>query len=127
MRQQQAELFLWFVGFGVICGLIYDLLRAFRKEVKHARAAVTLEDTLYGALVCGGCYGLFFWKNQGALRAYGFIGFFCGMTLYFLTVSRWVQIVFQWCFKALLLPVRWVLPKCKKWKTGRKSLTNRPR
>ena len=125
MRQQQAELFLWFVGFGLACGLAYDLVRAFRREIKHGTAAMMVEDTLFSALACSGCYGLFFWKNHGALRAYGFIGILIGVTLYYLTVSRWMLWCFRGCFRILFFPFRWLLPKCKKWKSGKKLLTNR--
>ncbi len=118
-------MFLWFVGLGMICGLAYDLLRAFRREVRHGNAAVMLEDVLFCAAACGGCYGIFFQKNQGALRAYGFIGILVGAALYYLMISKWMLILFRWCFKILLCPYRCLLQKCKKWKSGRKSLTNR--
>lgn len=118
-------MFLWFVGFGIICGFIYDLLRAFRREIKHSTAAVMCEDVLFSAAACSGCYAIFFLKNHGALRAYGFIGILLGAALYCLTVSRWMLTCFRGCFKVVLFPIRWLLLKCKKWKFTRKALTNR--
>lgn len=118
-------MFLWFVGLGIICAVVYDLLRAFRREVKHGTAWVIAEDVFFCAAACISCYGVFFQKNHGALRAYGFLGFFLGAEVYHLTVSRWVRAFFTWCWKAVLFPFRWLLPKCKKWKSGRKMLTNR--
>ena len=128
MRQQQAELFLYFVGFGIACGLVYDLLRAFRREVRHGIAAVTIEDTILGATVCIGCYGLFLWKNRGALRSFGFIGLFCGAALYFLTVSPWVVVCMRWCIRVLLFPIKWLFSQYKRLrkagKRAEKKLTN---
>ena len=125
MKWQQAEMFLWFIGFGIICGLIYDLLRAFRREIRHGTAAVMTEDILFCAAACSGCYAIFFLKNNGALRAYGFIGILLGAALYYLTISRGVLMGFRWCFKGMLFPFRYLVSKCKKWKFIRKALTNR--
>lgn len=118
-------MFLWFVGFGVLGGLIYDMLRALRCEIRHNTAAVMSEDVLFCAAACIGCYTIFFLKNHGALRAYGFVGILLGAVVYGVTVSRWMRLCFGTCFKAALFPFRWLLRKCKKWKFARKTLTNR--
>ncbi len=118
-------MFLWFVALGITCGLIYDLLRAFRREIKHSTVALMIEDILFCAATCVSCYIIFFQKNHGALRAYGFVGILLGAMLYYLTVSKWTLIGFRWCFKVILFPFRWLLLKCKKWKFTRKTLTNR--
>ena len=123
MKEQQAELFLYFVALGAVCALLYDLLRAFRQEVRHGTASLMVEDTMFSAVVCGGCYGLFFYKNQGALRAYGLIGMAVGAGLYHLTVSRLVRRCFRRLFRMVLFPLRWMCRKCKIWKSHRKSLT----
>ncbi len=124
MRHKQADMFLWFVGFGIVLGVIYDLLRAFRREIKHSTAAVMLEDVVFCGIACSGCYGIFFWKNNGGLRAFGFIGIFLGVLLYELTVGPWVLLFFRGCFRVILFPAKWLFRKCKKWKLGRKPLTN---
>ncbi len=127
MKEQQAVLFLWFVCLGIGCRLTYDGLRAIRKEIKHAAIFVMLEDILFCAAACGGCYGLFFAGNNGALRAYGFIGILLGVALYDLTIGRWMLKVLSTGLKIILTPIHWVLSKCKKWKFRRKALTNRNR
>jgi spore cortex biosynthesis protein YabQ len=127
MKEQQAILFIWFVGFGFSCRLIYDLLRALRCEVKHAAAMVMVEDVLFCAVACAGCYGIFLRENHGALRAYGFIGILVGAVLYDLTFGKWLLKGFKLGFKIMLVPGRWVAAKCKKWKLRRKALTNQNR
>ena len=111
MKEQQAWLLLYFIGLGAAAGLIYDLLRAFRREIPHAAVIVILEDSLFGSLVCIGCYALFFWKNQGALRIYGFLGFAFGALLYIRWISPWMLRLYQGILKGLLFPIRWLAAK----------------
>jgi len=123
MKEQQAELFLLFVVFGAACALLYDLLRAFRKEMHHGLFWVMAEDVLFSALACAGCYSIFFMKNQGALRAYGFLGILLGVLLYHFTIGGLMQHCFRCFFKTLSFPIKWILRKCKIWKSRRKALT----
>lgn len=127
MKEQQVILFLYFAGFGFSSRLLYDLLRALRREIKHANTMVMIEDVLFCAAGCIGCYSIFLRKNNGALRAYGFIGILLGVVLYDLTVGKWMLKGFRTGFKIILAPTRWLLSKCKKWKFHRKALTNRNR
>lgn len=123
MKEQQAELFLIFVVFGAGCAFAYDLLRVLRQEIRHGTAALMVEDTLLSAAACVGCYGIFFWKNRGALRAYGFLGILLGVLLYHFMLSSLVQRCLRCILKIMLGPVRWMRRKCKIWKSRRKALT----
>ena len=105
---------MYFVALGLTGGTLYDLLQAFRREIRHGAAALVAEDSLFALAVCTGCYGLFFWKNQGALRAYGFVGLLAGATLYQLTVSPWVRRCFIFFFRVLLYPLRRIRAKWKR-------------
>lgn len=116
MKEQQAWLLLYFIGLGTAAGLVYDLLRAFRQEIPHAAVIVILEDSLFGSVVCISCYALFFWKNQGALRIYGFLGFALGVLLYIRWISPWMLRLYQGILKGLLFPMRWLASKRKKQK-----------
>ena len=127
MKEQQAVLFLWFVGLSVGGRLVYDILRALRREIKHADWVVMIEDILFSAFFCWGCYSIFLQKNHGALRAYGLIGMLVGVILYDWTIGRWILKGFRCGFRIILAPMRWLLAKCKKWKSHRKALTNRNR
>lgn len=106
MRQQQAWLFLYFVILGAGGGALYDGLRAARRVVRHSVRAVLIEDSIFWTAVLASCYGLFFWKNQGALRGYGFLGVVCGAVLYFLLLSPLIFSVWRFLWKMLLFPIR---------------------
>ena len=123
MKKQQAELFLCFAAFGAVCLMLYDVFRAMRKEIRHGTILIILEDTLFSAGVCAGCYGIFFYKNYGALRAYGFLGMMMGAMLYHLTLRKWVYRFLEIWFRMIFFPFRWIRRKCKLWKSHRKALT----
>lgn len=114
MRQQQAELFLYFVALGAGGSLVYDMLRALRRELRHPNWLVLAEDSVFWTALLAGCYGLFFVKNQGALRGYGFLGIVCGSILYFLVLSPAVLRLMRAVLKVLFYPVKKVLTKAKR-------------
>lgn len=106
MKYQQAWLFIYFIILGAAGGLIYDSLRAARQSIRHSVSAVLIEDGIFWIAVFAACYTVFFLKNQGALRGYGFLGMICGGILYFLLLSPGFLKVWRGIWKLLLFPVR---------------------
>lgn len=121
MRQQQAQLFLYFIALGAAGSLVYDGLRGLRRELKHPDWLVILEDGLFWTAALIGCYGLFFFENRGALRGYGFLGMVCGAVLYFLLGSPWMFPLWRGLWRILLFPVKKLLTKGRKWGKMRKK------
>ncbi|MCI8632984.1 MAG: hypothetical protein HFE64_05830 [Lachnospiraceae bacterium] len=105
MRYQQAWLFIYFVILGAGGSLIYDGLRAVRRSIRHCVGAVLAEDGIFWIAAFAACYALFFLKNQGALRGYGFLGIVCGCILYFLLLSPIFLRIWCGIWKLLLFPV----------------------
>ncbi|HHX63059.1 MAG TPA: hypothetical protein GX707_20455 [Epulopiscium sp.] len=102
---EQAFLFLTCVKTGIIMGILYDLIRVFRKIIHHYNWVVQLEDLLYW-ITCG-CFAfiMIYWRNYGQIRSFVFLGIIIGLTLYFCTVSILVmkittQII-NWAKKAI--------------------------
>ena len=83
----QSILFITSVEIGVLMGVLFDLIRIFRKLLKHPNFLVQIEDMLYW-IVCGfiGFYRLYI-CNYAEIRPYIFIGITLGATFYFLTFS----------------------------------------
>ena len=83
----QSILFLTSVQIGVLMGVLFDLIRIFRKLLKHPNFLVQIEDMLYW-VVCGfmGFYMLYV-CNYAEIRPYIFIGIILGAVFYFLTFS----------------------------------------
>jgi spore cortex biosynthesis protein YabQ len=86
----QTRLFFYTVALGAATGVIYDLLRLFRRRVRHPFILVNIEDGFYWVLVSVLMFYFMLNRNFGEIRLFSVIGFFTGMTLYFLTVSRLV-------------------------------------
>ncbi len=67
---------------GILMMILYDILRVFRRLVRHSVAAVAAEDLLYW-LVCGFCiFRMIYLENSGAIRGFAIAAVVLGMILY---------------------------------------------
>lgn len=83
----QAVLFMRSLEIGILMGILFDLVRIFRKLIKHPNFLVQIEDMLYW-IVCGfiGFYMLYV-CNYADIRPFIFIGILLGAVFYFMTFS----------------------------------------
>ena len=83
----QSILFLRSLEIGILMGILFDLVRIFRKLIKHPNFLVQMEDMLYW-IVCGfiGFYMLYV-CNYADIRPFVFIGIILGAIFYFMTFS----------------------------------------
>ncbi len=93
---EQVFLFLTCIQTGVVMGMLYDLIRIFRKIIKHPNWLVQMEDLLYW-IACG-CFAfiMLYWENYGQIRVFVFIGILIGAVLYFLTASILFMKIATW-------------------------------
>ena len=87
----QASLFLLMVAAGGAIGLLYDILRIFRKMIPHSGILMQLEDAVYWVVVIFVMFLLIMQKNNGEIRIFVLFGIFLGMGLYYLMVSPLVN------------------------------------
>ena len=87
----QGTFFLSAILVGAIIGLLYDLFRVFRKIVKHGLVAVQIEDILFWLAAITIMFYFVFKQNDGEVRLFSLIGTFCGVLVYFFTISKWVK------------------------------------
>lgn len=78
-----------FIG-GIIVMAVYDILRIFRRIVKHNTVAVAFEDIVYWILIAIGIFSKLIMKNDGIIRAFSLISIFLGILIYFCTISKYV-------------------------------------
>lgn len=70
--------FVW----GIFMMILYDVVRIFRKLVRHSIVAVAVEDILYW-LVCGVLiFRMLYLENSGAIRGFAIAAVIIGMLLY---------------------------------------------
>ena len=124
MVTDQSLLFLTAVQIGVFMGVLFDLVRIFRKLIKHPSFLVQIEDMLYW-VVCGfvGFYMLYI-CNYADVRPYIFIGIILGGVFYFATFSIlfmkiatkvifYIRFFLKELIKLLLIPLKGILHMSK--------------
>ena len=117
---EQVFLFLTCIQTGIIMGMLYDLIRIFRKIIHHPNWMVQIEDLLYW-LTCG-CFAfiMLYWENYGQIRVFVFAGILIGSVLYFLTFSIifmkiaswlifWLKKIVNYLIKLVLAPIRCII------------------
>lgn len=78
---EEVRLFFMSVGLGFFLAVIYEFLRLFRKLVKHALLARSVEDFCYWIFSGLACFVLIFRENDGILRGFVILGVLIGMLL----------------------------------------------
>ena len=88
MANSQAILFLLFALDGAIIGILFDFFRILRRSFSTGSILTALEDIIFwisaGIILI---YSIFVYNN-GIIRGYMFLGAFCGIVLYILTLSN---------------------------------------
>lgn len=84
---EELELFGIFCLLGLGAGCLYDGLRLFRRMIPHNLLWLTVEDILFWSVMGGATYSIFFIKNRGGLRVFGWIGEVIGIFVYAVCIS----------------------------------------
>lgn len=80
----------WLVSIaaGTAMAFVYDLLRLFRRLVRHGRLWVDAEDLLFWAACFFASFTLLYYGNNGVIRFAAVFGAGIGMLFYELTLGR---------------------------------------
>ncbi|MCD8132518.1 MAG: spore cortex biosynthesis protein YabQ [Clostridiales bacterium] len=87
---RQLQLFVQAVIVGAVLIFVYDLLRVFRRVVKHRVIGIAVQDMLFWMLCALGLFAFMYRQNDGIIRGFLILGAFCGMLFYRILFSRWV-------------------------------------
>lgn len=102
-----------FLGVSVVLGAAltacYDLLRIFRRVVRHGTIAIAVEDFSYWLAVTGVFSLVLYQENDGMVRGFAFLGILVGMLLYHGLCSRYVVRFFSWGLNRLKKGIRTTL------------------
>lgn len=121
----ELSLLLHSLTLGIIIMILYDVLRIFRKLIRHSVWVTALEDLLYW-IICGICiFIMLYQKNDGKLRWFVVAGISVGMLMYNGTISRlltdrianglkWFFHILGKVFGVVFKPVKIVLNLIKK-------------
>lgn len=85
-----ADLDLWLVSIeaGICMAFAYDILRLFRRLVRHGRLAVDVEDLLYWVICFFASFTILYYGNNGVIRFVAVLGAALGMLFYSVTIGR---------------------------------------
>ncbi len=109
MINTEFNVFLVFVLLGIIISFLFDFFRILRRVYKTPDFITILEDIVFwiisGIIILSGIFIL----NEGKIRAYLFLGLFAGITIYIITLSKFITkigiIFFKSINKILFIPI----------------------
>lgn len=88
----------------VVC-IIFDVFRAFRKNISPSIHTVNIQDLLFGILTLFIIYGTLTYVNDAIVRWYEIASLFISGAVYFLFESRFVLKMFTIIFSRIIRPV----------------------
>lgn len=97
-KANELNYFFWSVICGCLMTIIYDFLRARRREKKVLSLFVYIEDVIWFIVLGILLYLLAFRQNAGMVRWYSFLGIGSGAFLYKLILGDKLMNVFRKCY-----------------------------
>ena len=87
---------------GISVTVLYDLLRIFRRVVKHGDALISLEDLIYWVVVAISVFYMMHEENNGTMRWFAILGALTGMFIYKKLISNFFVNTISSAFNFLL-------------------------
>lgn len=110
--------FCYAIMLGAFCGIIYDIIRVFRRIIKKGIAITVVEDIIYWLMVSILMFMLMYRENGGMVRGYAIIGMAFGMILYEISIGKffvkYVSKFLNYILNRILKVLEWVLKKVLK-------------
>ena len=100
--------FLYSAVLGGIYCILYDCLRALRKEIKFGTAAVFVSDVLYSIICAVTCFCFLLAVTGGQPRGFVFAGAAVGFLITRLTVSRILFFAFSKVLRGMRFIFKWI-------------------
>lgn len=100
-NQQQIISFLLSVCLGVLCCIIYDIIKASRNVCFNSLLAITLSDILLWIFYAFTTFLFLIARTNGEIRGYVLIGEMIGFFLCRVSISKLVYSIFKFIFQNL--------------------------
>jgi spore cortex biosynthesis protein YabQ len=105
----QIRLFVILTVFGAAAGVIYDLIRAIRRILRHSIITVQIEDLVFWLVFTISVMLVMLWENNAAVRFFSVVAPLIGMLLYFCTLSKLIISLFVYIFSAIIKVIMIIL------------------
>ena len=99
---------------GVMCGIVYGVLRIFRRIIKRGKIRAAFEDILFWIFNSAATFVFLYHVNGGVVRAYIIFFIILGMGLYEITIGNLVIKIVIKPLKFFLKIIGKLLKKIKK-------------
>ena len=137
----QTLLFIKCAEIGILMGMIYDLIRIFRKLIKHFDWMVQIEDGIYWICCSFIGFGILYMHNYAEIRFFRIIGMILGGILYLCTFSilfmniatwviDWLKKIINYIIHIISIPIKWLISLVKipiRWMGVKMGLANNAR
>lgn len=124
----EVKFFLISIACGILMLVVYDVLRIFRRIIRHGGLLVAAEDLLFW--IAGGVFifDMIYKQNYGIIRSFSILGLIIGMLFYHNMVSdkvvSWITRFIKWILKLIhsilhfiAAPFLWIMRRIK-WGMG---------
>lgn len=121
----ELQFFFISILWGVILLVLYDVLRIFRRIIRHSGLVVAVEDLLFWVASSVLIFAMMFRENDGIIRGFAIMGTTIGMVLYNYILSDYIVNAVTRMIFYLVRPIVYILRKIKKififiFKAGKK-------
>ena len=125
----ELQFFLLSILWGGLLLLAYDVLRIFRRLIKHGIILVAIEDLIFWLLASLFIFTMIFQKNNGIIRGFSIIGMLLGIILYHFSISEWLVKSITNLIQTLLSPIKAAVKQIIRllrllWAWGKKRINN---
>ena len=113
---QEFYFWLFSIVTGVGLAFFYDLIRLWRRMIKHRRWQRDVEDIFYWIFCFFLSFYLLYYGNNGVVRYFAVMGAGLGMLLYFATFGRFLMKAVHRLLCCLMLPFFSIKKQLTRWK-----------
>lgn len=110
----ELQFFMTSILWGALILLAYDILRIFRRVVKHNYFFIAIEDLLFWVITSVFIFAMIYNENNGIIRGFSIMGMAIGMLIYNFTLSPLVVKLISKLILLLLGPFRFINNSLKK-------------
>lgn len=100
----ELQFFMLSILWGAIILLAYDLLRIFRRLIKHNSFFLAIEDILFWVMASVFIFAMIYTENNGIIRGFAVMGMTIGMVLYHYIISDFLVNIITKLIRTLFKP-----------------------
>lgn len=108
----EVQFFLISILSGAIILIVYDVIRIFRRIIKHSKILVAVQDILFWIISGIFIFIMMYRENNGDIRGFSIMGMIIGMVVYnqllsnpVVNVSTTVVSKVIWCIKKVIMTI----------------------